>query len=100
MAKYLDNVYHNMEPWIWLIAYVIGFGFVQVLLYRYFQRDDPSPDATPGPGDRSARRLLDQPVPPSEEDENTDGVHCHHCGTFNERDQMFAYCKECARPLR
>ena len=85
-----------METWGWLIAYVVGFGLLQLLLYRYFQRDDPSPDVTPGPGDQSARRSLEQSREPSSDD----GRYCYHCGTLNGNEQPFAYCKECVRPLQ
>lgn len=85
-----------METWGWLVVYVVGFGLLQLLLYRYFQRDDPSPGATPGPVDQSAPRSLER----SGEAGAEEGRLCIHCGTVNERDQMFAYCKECVRPLQ
>lgn len=84
-----------MEAWGWIFAYVLGFGLLQLLLYRYFQRDEPSPDATPST-DQAVRRSLEQ-SPPSTDEE---GVHCPFCGTYNEREPTFAYCKECVRPLR
>ena len=84
-----------METWGWLVLYVVGFGLVQLLLYRHFQRDDASPDVTP-PADRAARRSLDRSAPSADEE----GIHCHHCGTYNEPEPTFSYCKECVRPLR
>lgn len=94
-----------MEALGWLVAYVVGFGLVQLLLYRYIQRDDASPDSAPGSVDQSARRSFDQPASDARDgDENgaetEDGVQCRHCGTVNEYEQSFAYCKECVRPLQ
>ena len=89
-----------METWGWLVAYVVGFGLVQLLLYRHFQRDDPSPDVTPGSTDGSARLSAERsPRQPADDDES-DGVTCRHCGAVNESDGAFTYCEECVRPLR
>ncbi|MFB6309393.1 MAG: hypothetical protein ABEH35_08695 [Haloarculaceae archaeon] len=89
-----------METWGWLIAYVVGFGLLQLFLYRYFQREDRSADTTPAPSDQSAPLAVDRPRETTEETHEDDGVHCKHCGTYNERDPMFSYCKECAQPLQ
>lgn len=84
-----------MEAWGWLLAYVAGFGLVQLLLYRYFRREDPSPDAAPGRSDGGHGRPLDGPGDASDED----GIYCPNCGAFNERAQPFAYCRECVERL-
>lgn len=92
-----------MEALGWLVAYVVGFGLVQLLLYRYIQRDDASPDAAPGRVDQSAGRSMEQSSARPDEStagEDEAGVHCRHCGAFNEYDQMFTYCKQCAGPLQ
>lgn len=83
-----------MEAWGWLVAYIVGFGLMQLLLYRYFQRDDPSPDATP-PADQSAQRSLEKSPPQTAEE----GTHCNHCGAFNECAPTISYCKQCVQPL-
>jgi|AntRauTorcE11898_2_1112593.scaffolds.fasta_scaffold09794_3 hypothetical protein len=82
-----------MDVVFWLVAYVVGFGLVQLLLYRYFRRDDPAPDATP------RRREAPTPVAVGESDDETSGVHCGECGTYNEHDSMFVYCRSCANRL-
>ena len=92
-----------MEALGWLVAYVVGFGLVQLLLYRYIQRDDAAPDAAARGVDRSPGRSMEQsPVGPGERDpsEADEGVRCRHCGAVNEPDQMFSYCKQCAGPLQ
>jgi len=92
-----------METLGWLVAYVVGFALVQLLLYRYIQRDDASPDAAPGSVDQTARRSMEQPAArPDDGDGDADheGVRCRHCGTVNDYGQQFAYCRECVQPLR
>jgi hypothetical protein len=85
-----------METWAWLVAYVVGFGLLQLLLYRYFQREDPAPDVTPGPVERGGQSAIDGANGPA-----TDGgVQCPHCGTVNEDGAMYSYCRECALSLR
>jgi len=79
---------------VWLIAYVVGFGLLQLLLYRYFQRDDPSPETTPSPVDHSVPASIDPP------DSAATGRHCRECGTYNEHDSMFVYCRACTSRLR
>lgn len=79
---------------VWLIAYVIGFGLLQLLLYRYFQRDDPSPETTPSPTEHGAPVALDAP------EGEASGRHCRECGTYNEHDSMYVYCRECASRLQ
>jgi|AntDeeMinimDraft_5_1070356.scaffolds.fasta_scaffold00329_3 uncharacterized membrane protein YgcG len=105
-----------MEALGWLVAYVLGFALVQLLLYRYIQRDDASPDAAPGSIDRSARRPMEQSSARSgtgddggnggnggnggDGGDGEEGVHCRHCGTVNDYEQQFAYCRECVQPLQ
>jgi len=93
-----------MEALGWLVAYVLGFALVQLLLYRYIQRDDASPDAAPGSVDRSARRSMEQPSARrgagDGDGDDEEGVHCRHCGTLNDYEQQFAYCRECVQPLQ
>jgi len=79
---------------VWLIAYVVGFGLLQLLLYRYFQGDDPSPDTTPSPVEGSASVAVDT------QHGETTGIHCRECGTHNDSDSMYVYCRECASRLR
>jgi len=83
-----------MDVVFWLVAYVVGFGLVQLLLYRYFRRDDPAPDATPGRTERAAPVSVDAP------DGDGTVVHCGECGTDNEHDSMFVYCRSCASRLQ
>ncbi|ACV47190.1 MULTISPECIES: DUF7577 domain-containing protein [Halomicrobium] len=82
-----------MDVVFWLVAYVLGFGLVQLLLYRYFQRDDPAPDATPSRVDTAAPASVDAGDP-------TGGGRCRECGTHNENDPAFVYCRQCGARLQ
>ena len=83
-----------MEAWAWLAAYVLGFGFLQLLLYRYFQREYSGADATPGAVEGSG------PVATEPSRDVADGRTCSDCGTVNEAEATYTYCRECASPLR
>lgn len=84
-----------METWGWLLAYVVGFGLLQLYLFRYIRRDDPSPEATPGRIEGTGQASIEA----STHGDEPDGVHCRHCGTYNEHQPTFAYCKRCVKPL-
>ncbi|MDG5777966.1 hypothetical protein VB773_05155 [Haloarculaceae archaeon H-GB2-1] len=87
-----------MEPWGWIIVYVVGFTLFQLLVFRYIS-GGPSPD------NGSADSPLAAEMPALERDRHTrdghaeDGRYCQHCGAQNESDPMFTYCRECANPL-
>jgi hypothetical protein len=89
-----------MEAWAWLAAYLIGFALLQLVLYRYFQRGESTHDAeTREPGyKRIEGSAATSEIGTHGGDEDT--VVCQQCGTANERDGMFSYCRECAEPLR
>jgi len=82
-----------MQPWVWLAAYVLGFGLLQVLLYRRFSGRTPSPEPTEGRVTRAGggRQVVT---------EASDTVACGHCGAVNESHRMIRYCGSCAESLR
>jgi len=82
-----------MQPWVWLAAYVLGFGLLQVVLYRHFSRT-PSPEPT---NNRVARTDGGRRVATETAD---DIVTCTHCGAVNESHKMIRYCGSCAQSLR
>jgi hypothetical protein len=82
-----------MESWAWLAVYVVAFGLLQLVLFRYFQRET-SAETTPAASDR---RRQSPPDPPTGTD---DGVHCRHCGTVNERDGSVRFCRHCVGALQ
>ena len=82
-----------MQPWVWLTAYVLGFGLLQVMLYRHFSGQTPSPRPTEG---RVARADGGRQVAV----EATDTIACGHCGAANESHRMIRYCGACAESLR
>ncbi|WP_324664777.1 DUF7577 domain-containing protein [Haloarcula sediminis] len=82
-----------MQPWVWLTAYVLGFGLLQVLLYRHFSGRPASPQP---PEERVTRADGGRQVGA----EMTDTVVCGHCGAVNESHSMIRYCGACAESLR
>ncbi|WP_276273176.1 DUF7577 domain-containing protein [Haloarcula litorea] len=87
-----------METWIWLTAYVVGFGLLQVLLYRYVRRRDPSPETTAGGAERADAG--GQTTTPESAGDAAGAVTCRHCGAENEAHAMVNYCRACAESLR
>jgi len=85
-----------MEAWAWLLAYVLGFGLLQLFLYRYFRGEGGPTDGTPSG--------LAEGAAPATSDGGTaadrEGVHCEHCGAHNDREPNFRFCRECASPLQ
>ncbi|MFC7141356.1 hypothetical protein ACFQMA_16145 [Halosimplex aquaticum] len=101
-----------MEPWGWIVVYLVGFTLFQLLLVRYFSDDrslggvslesnEASPPQSGDPG-----RSVGDPNRPlggeeSEEgDEGEDGVHCPHCGAPNADEPTYTYCRKCLAQLR
>jgi hypothetical protein len=80
-----------MEPWLWLVAYVAGFGLLQVVLYRLFK--DRTATATDGGHERAGGGRLAAT-------EATESVPCKHCGTVNEVHPAVRYCRECTDAIR
>lgn len=82
-----------MQPWVWLTAYVLGFGLLQVALYRHFSGQTPSPQPTEGGLTRAGggQRVVTGA---------TETIACGHCGTVNESHRMIRYCGSCAESLR
>lgn len=91
-----------MDAWTWLVAYLVGFVLLQLFLYRYFQRGESTSNGG-NPRKSGYERLEHGATADSvrnRADSETDGVYCRHCGTQNERDTMYSYCRNCAEPLR
>jgi hypothetical protein len=80
-----------MEQLVWLVAYVAGFGLLQVALYRLFKQRTAS--ATEGSSERAGGRRLAAT-------EETEAVPCRHCGTVNEIHQAVRYCRACTESIR
>ncbi|WP_459193034.1 DUF7577 domain-containing protein [Halosimplex sp. J119] len=102
-----------MEPWGWILVYLVGFTLFQLLLVRYFSDDQTlggvsleSNEASPPQAGDRGRSVGDPTRPVGEDgdgdgsDEEADGVHCPRCGTTNADEQSFTYCRECLAQLR
>jgi formylmethanofuran dehydrogenase subunit E len=102
-----------MQTWIWLGAYAVGFVLLQMYLYRYFIRGSDSGNTASGVprGAFDANREQETPGAPGYETDRTvdrgppedidvdEAIRCEECGAYNERDQMFVYCRECGQKL-
>lgn len=79
-----------MQPWVWLTPYIIGFGLLQVLLYRQFSERRSSPtdgQVTQGDGGRTI------------ESSTAEAVTCKHCGAVNEVNRMIRFCRVCTESV-
>lgn len=85
-----------METWAWLLAYVVGFGLLQLALYHHFRRNDATPDSAAGSTELAGAQALERAPETSAEP----GRYCPECGTRNERTAMVRYCRQCVSPLR
>jgi hypothetical protein len=89
--------------WGWLLVSLLGFLFFQALIYWYLRGDGASLD---GPSSSSIDR--DSPVRPAAETgerappgtDSGETIQCRHCGTDNEREPPYTYCRECLGQLR
>ena len=102
-----------MQTWIWLGAYAVGFVLLQVYLYRYFIRGSDSGGTASGvPGGVLDATREQEPLDvlgydtgrrmdrePPEDIDIDEPVRCAECGAYNERDQMFVYCRACGQKL-
>jgi len=98
-----------MEPWGWILIYLVGFTLFQLLLFRYFTDERGFEGVSLGSGERSALQSADgnaraaesQQVPQSdtEETDREDGVSCPHCGAYN-ADEQFTFCRKCTGQIR
>jgi ribosomal protein S14 len=82
-----------METWAWLAAYVVAFGLLQLVLYRYFQRET-SAETTPAATDRRRQARPERPA-----EDAAESVRCRHCGTYNERHATIQFCRNCVGTL-
>lgn len=88
-----------MEMWAYLGAYLVGFALLQLYLYRHFIGGQSTG------GDSATERTTPQQVagegacvdgPDNGDDEV---LTCSECGTPNEFDPVFTFCKECGARL-
>lgn len=88
-----------MEMWAWIGAYLVGFAILQLYLYRYFFNgrstggDSAHENATPQPTD-GARSAVD-----ASESSEVAVLTCGDCGTPNEFDPAYTFCKSCGSRL-
>lgn len=95
-----------MNVWAWIVLYVVLFGLLQVLIYRYLRSGEDAPlmQSTPPIGERPAPDDMRKERVLEEVGEHDSSVHhdpsvrqCPHCGTENGVE--YTYCRECVEPL-
>lgn len=89
-----------METWVWLTAYIVGFGLLQLYLYRYFIGNKSTANSST---DKATPRFEGGtgPVETADTESGSDGefVACPECGARNEGSSVFTYCKHCGARL-
>lgn len=97
-----------MEPWSWILAYLVGFTLFQLLLFRYFSDGRAFGGVSLESGEAAGPQSLDgrRPAPEPNQGPERDGVdvadcvRCPNCGTENEDEQHVTYCRNCLARLR
>ncbi|MFB6151197.1 MAG: hypothetical protein ABEJ40_05265 [Haloarculaceae archaeon] len=95
-----------MEPWGWILIYLVGFTLFQLLLFRFFSDGRVSGETSPGSGETTVHQSFDSGRNPREAvEESTDstergeGIRCPRCGTDNADEPSFTYCRNCLAQL-
>lgn len=86
-----------MQTWAWLIAYLLGFGLLQVYLYRYFIGGESTSSSSAESTTPQGAGPVDTGNPRSDPD--GEYVTCGECGGHNEGSAVFTYCKHCGAQL-
>lgn len=93
-----------MEPWTWILVYLVGFTLFQLLLFRYFSDGRSADGLSLGSGEATGPQSVERGQPLRESNQQSDdegtGVHCPHCGTLNEDAQSYTFCRNCLAQLR
>lgn len=93
-----------MEPWAWIVVYLVGFTLFQLLLFRFVSDAGTLDGLSLGSGETTDPRSVDHTPPTREPDRGPErtgeGVRCPHCGTDNEDEEGFTYCRNCLAQLR
>ena len=100
--KYDQAIGYHMPPvWGWILAYLLGFLLFQAVIYWYLQGDGPSVEE-PTPGYRGDEMPAHPAVErPETMDSSEDGsIRCPHCGTYNDLEASYTYCRDCVGQLR
>jgi hypothetical protein len=86
--------------WNWAIGYLLVFAALQFAVYVYYRRrmdDEPSPRG--GGREHSSVDQFGARSALGTDSTDADGRPCPHCGTANDLDSTFRYCRNCARRL-
>ncbi|MFC6730955.1 MULTISPECIES: hypothetical protein [unclassified Haladaptatus] len=90
-----------LDAWGWVVAYIIGFTVIHLLVYQYLRTSDESRFEQFSPSDASGYEGSSATADYGTQSGHVPGEfrQCPHCGTQNEADPVFVFCKECIQPL-
>ena len=113
-----------MEVWQWVLVYAAFLALVQLLVYYYLRRGresqsvalsgsaDPGqhngavPHRSPYHDAPGSGEDAERPQGPDElerdhavDPDGGDAIVCPHCGTRNERESIYTFCRSCASQL-
>ncbi|WP_338729960.1 hypothetical protein [Haladaptatus sp. DJG-WS-42] len=90
-----------LDAWGWVVAYIIGFTIIHLLVYQYLKTSDDSRFEQFSPSDASGFEAASASADFKSHSGPVAGEFrsCPHCGTQNEPDPIFIFCKQCIQPL-
>jgi len=95
-----------MEPWGWILVYLVGFTLFQLLLFQYVSKGQAFGELSIESGETTGPKSVDTGRSAREHGTSTDAteaentVLCPHCGVENDDEQHFTYCRNCLTQLR
>jgi hypothetical protein len=92
-----------MEPWTWIVVYLVGFTLFQLLLFRYVSDGQALGGVSLESGETAGPQSVERGrmQPDTAASSTTEGqVRCPHCGVANDDDGAFTYCRNCLAQLQ
>lgn len=90
------------EVWWWIVGYAILLVVVQIGVALYYRLRDGESTPSAAGDDELAYTPYPSPERPSEEpspEPSGDKRRCPYCGTENEVEPMYRYCRSCVGEL-
>jgi hypothetical protein len=81
-----------MNAWAWIAAYVVGFAFLQLLVYRYLGRKTGGTTSPAAPDAAGVTAI-------GADSGGDETVRCGDCGAVNDSEPGYRFCRECSSRL-